>query len=218
MIYLKPVSTILALALWTSSCLASDVFTLRQPLSAASDLTCREETALGDFMADGLRKGTGADVGLLACGDVTGNRDFPAGSTFSPAELAQVISGERQTVVVELTGEQLLAVVEHAVSAMPASSPAFLQVSGLRAKIDVTQPAGMRVSKLTVQGNALELARSYQIAVTDTLLAGGNGHDVFKTAKRSARPATPSVGDMGALLQKQGVKDIKNLGRLAVLR
>ncbi|MFO1035029.1 MAG: 5'-nucleotidase [Hyphomicrobiales bacterium] len=107
-------------------------------------------------------------MGLLPRGDITGNRQYAVGATFGPAEVAAEIATERQTVAVEVTGEQLLGLMEQALAALPQSSPKFLQFSGIRLKADLSQPAGGRVTQLTVQGSALDLTRTYTAAVTDT--------------------------------------------------
>jgi hypothetical protein len=102
-----------------------------------------------------------------------------------------------------ITGEQLLDVLEYAVSSLPAEAGVFMQVSGLRFKInpDIPSPAAMdsvsqmfshiedgerRVSDVEIldkqsgEYRDIELSREYTMATLDYLILELGGSGIFK--------------------------------------
>jgi 5'-nucleotidase / UDP-sugar diphosphatase len=140
-----------------------------------------------------------------------------AGSNFTPAAISNELPAGRKTVVLELTGAQLLDVMEHAVSGLPAAANSFLQVSGLRLDVIAAQPVGTRVVKLTVGGQALDFAKTYKVATTVDLAAGAEGFQHFAAAKRIGDAQQLLLEIVTAALQDRGVKDMKVLGRIDIV-
>lgn len=159
-----------------------------------------QETNLGDFAADAIlwaaRQATGGNVdgaitnggGIRAsieAGDVT-MKDmktvFPFGNTIS---------------TVQVTGSQLLEILEASSSAAPEALGAFPQVSGIEFTIDTTVPyangnqypdstyyapanPGSRVKNVKIGGAELDLNKTYTIATNDFLAAGGDTYYLLK--------------------------------------
>lgn len=198
--------------------MADTDFVLKHDLDTRSDVTCTSETAFGNFIGDALKKTHGVDVAIVNCALIRGNKTYAVGTAFTPAEVAAEIPADQTLAVVELNGGQLLDTLEQAVSALPAAGNSFPQIAGIRMDVDLTKPVGMRVVKLTVNGNALDFARTYTVATTAALADGAEGYALFKSAKRVDAPKVSIAGDVGAYLIKTGVKDIKVLGRIEVLK
>jgi 5'-nucleotidase len=80
-----------------------------------------------------------------------------------------------------VTGEQLWAMLEHSVEALPAPAGFFGQVSGLRFTFDSSQPPGSRVTSVTTAGEApiLADATTYTLATSDFIAAGGDGYTML---------------------------------------
>ena len=96
----------------------------------------------------------------------------------------------------EVTGEQLLAALEHGVSGDKGQGPELLQVSGLRYTVDPSRPAGSRVSKAEFTEPSgktvpLKLNRRYRIVMNSFIAGGGDGYSMLKEAKPlSLKPVT----------------------------
>jgi len=91
----------------------------------------------------------------------------------------KVLPFGNQLATVELTGAQLMAVLEFD-AALPAQHGGFLQVSGLKLTI-----ADGKVAEVSVGGNPLDPAKSYSVATNDFLLSGGNGYTMFTEGQNS---------------------------------
>ena len=157
----------------------------------------KQESNLGDFCTDALRTFTGADIALVNGGGI--RTDIKRGDILFN-DLINVMPFGDMIATGTLSGEQLLDVLEYAVSALPTESGTFMQVSGLRFKINQEIPspaikdeaAGMftgigegerRVSQVEVldkQSNVyqpLDKTQQYTIATLDYLILelGGSG-------------------------------------------
>lgn len=159
-----------------------------------------KETNLGDFAADAIlwaankAVGGGVDASItngggirasIEVGDVT-MKDmktvFPFGNTIS---------------IVKVTGAQLLEILEASTCSTPVAIGAFPQVAGLEFTIDTGVPyengeqypdstyyapanPGARIKNVKVNGNDLELDKTYTIATNDFLAAGGDTYYILK--------------------------------------
>ena len=89
-------------------------------------------------------------------------------------------------VLLQLTGEQLLAVLENGVSQYPKLEGRFPQVSGISFTFDSSQPSGSRVvtDGVLVGGDPLEEERLYTLCTRSYLgQRGKDGYDIFKKCK-----------------------------------
>jgi len=139
------------------------------------------ETNLGNLVADILRETVGADIGLTNGGGI---RASIAVGPVTLRDIYTVLPFDNILVGIELTGEQILAALEHSVSAYPAQLGGFLQVSGLTFTFDASKPAGQRVVEVLVGGEPLDLKQVYRVATNDFLAAGGDGYEMFVGARQ----------------------------------
>lgn len=203
-----------ALALFASAAVAAD-FTLTSDLDTRAEITCSAETAFGDFVADALKKRHGAEIGIVDCAAIRGNRTHAKGSVFDAAAAAAEISPDAKLVLIDVTGMQLLDALEQAVASVPAPTNAFVQISGIRMVVDATKPAGQRITKLTSNAAALDFAKTYRVATTEAVV---KALSALTSAKRVDGPATAIAADVSAHLEAVGVRDIKVLGRIKMTR
>ncbi len=159
------------------------VATLVAPLDSRSATVRGGEAAIGNLVADALRAHFKADVALLNGGGLRGKREYPAGAVLTRRDvLAEMPFGD-SAVLLEITGEQLRAALEHGVSAVESLAGRFPQVSGLTVAFDPARPPGGRVIRLSVGGRTVEPKRTYRLATTGYLLKGGDGYDMLKAAR-----------------------------------
>lgn len=91
-------------------------------------------------------------------------------------DLKQALPFENQLVYMTLTGEQLAAIVEETTFD---KHPNKLSFAGLNYIFDPGQPAGARVTAITVGGEDMDRSRSYRVVTNDFLAGGGDQWSLF---------------------------------------
>ncbi|MGI6344929.1 MAG: bifunctional metallophosphatase/5'-nucleotidase [Bacillota bacterium] len=134
------------------------------------------ETNLGNLITDIMREATGADVALMNGGGI---RASIAAGEITMNDIKTVLPFGNTLATVDITGAQLLEVLEHGVRLYPEASGGFPHVSGVRFTFDPSLPAGERVVAVTVGGKELDLEAVYTVATNDFLAAGGDGFTAF---------------------------------------
>lgn len=154
--------------------------------------------AIGQLVADAfveVFKGSSAeaDLGVLNGGAIRGEGLCVSRNVLKPGPITngllhEILLFENLVMAVDLTGPELYAVMENAVSHLPlegqptsASPPGrFLNVSGTVAMaVDCTLPAGSRVVSLEVNGRIVERTQDsgerFRLAASSFLFGGGDG-------------------------------------------
>jgi 2',3'-cyclic-nucleotide 2'-phosphodiesterase (5'-nucleotidase family) len=137
-------------------------------------------TNLGNLVTDAMRSATNADIAITNGGGIRAS--IQAGD-ITVGHIYTVLPFDNTLVVLELTGDKILAALEHGVSAYPAQAGHFAHVSGLTFKFDPARPAGSRVTEVLVGGQPLNPYRYYTVATNDFMAAGGDGYTWFKEGK-----------------------------------
>lgn len=160
----------------------------RVDLDAVAHRVRSAESNLGNFIADALREDVAADVGLMNSGSIRGDRVFPAGP-LKRRDLVAIQPFGGIICKVELSGQTLLAALNHGVARVSESLGRFPQVAGVAFEVDLAAPPGDRVRQVRIGGKPLELAQTYTVALTDYVLKGGDGYSMFDTNKILIDPA-----------------------------
>lgn len=153
---------------------------------------CRvEECNLGNLIADAFRAETGAQIAFMNGGGI---RDDIDEGPITVGEILTVHPFSNLIATFDLTGEDVIATLEHAVSNLTLDDKGnvaradlaggFLQVSGLRYSIDVTQEVGSRIVSVEVQdevGNYVPIdpLAIYSVATINFIRTGGDGFEVL---------------------------------------
>jgi 2',3'-cyclic-nucleotide 2'-phosphodiesterase (5'-nucleotidase family) len=161
--------------------------------------TC--ESLIGDVVTDSMRQTYGVDFAITNSGGIRDNLTCDSGYTagFCPTytpppwvitrgETQSVLPFGNQVVTLAASGAELRAILERGASAMPAVDGRFAQVSGLCFTYEITAAAGNRVTSAVWQaadgsctGPAVDLTAgsTYEIAMNDFMVAGGDGYPNF---------------------------------------
>ncbi|MGW4722527.1 bifunctional metallophosphatase/5'-nucleotidase [Streptomyces sp. NPDC004291] len=155
------------------------------------------EKPLGDLIADAQLEGMapadkgGAQLALMNPGGIRA----PLTHKASGAEGDGVVTyGEAYTVqpftnmmtAVDLTGAQLVTALQQQVSGANLASPKILQVSkGFTYTLDTTKAGADRivVSSVRLNGEPIDPAKTYRVAMNEFLSGGGDGFAVLKDHK-----------------------------------
>ncbi len=142
------------------------------------------EAAIGNLIADAIRAATNADVGLINGGGIRANKQYPAGSTITRRDIFSEMPFGNTVMLLEVTGADLAALLEHGLSRAGEETGSFPQVSGLRVVFDPANPAGARVLGITVGDAPLDRSRVYRLATNDFLAGGGDGYGLLANKRR----------------------------------
>ena len=160
------------------------------------------ETNLGDFCADALRTVLDTDIAIMNGGGI--RADIPAGN-ITYANFVSVFPWGNLACVVEVTGQQLKDALELGAMNFPNESGGFLQVSGIKYKINSKIASSVKVDEeglfQSVEGKyrvkkikiyneetgkyeKLDLNKTYTLGgINYTLKSCGDGFTMFKGSK-----------------------------------
>jgi 2',3'-cyclic-nucleotide 2'-phosphodiesterase (5'-nucleotidase family) len=149
-----------------------------------------KETNLGNLIADGMAAKANEFIPTyIAMQNGGGIRASIDQGDITLGEVLTVLPFGNNLVTLDLTGDEILAALEHSVSAP--GQGAFMQVSGLKFKYDPAKPIGERVwyvEALTADGyEELQQDKLYRVATNAFTADGGDGYSMFKSAKDEGR-------------------------------
>ena len=118
--------------------------------------------------------------------------------------------------VVDLTGAQLRAALEHGVATWSENKGQFLHVSkGMSYTFDLARPAGSRVTAVTLGGQPLDDAKTYKVAMNNFTAGGGDGFTMF-TAAPKLQTGTLDVDVLVNYLKANPTLSAQNEGRIVI--
>jgi 2',3'-cyclic-nucleotide 2'-phosphodiesterase (5'-nucleotidase family) len=141
------------------------------------------ETNLGNYLADIMKKESGADAAIINGGGIrTSIRKGPV----TVGNIYSVTPFNNYIVAIRLTGQQVKDAIEYGLSGIEDKEGRFPQVSGITFSYSPKRPAGSRITSISIGGKPLDPARQYVVATNDFLAAGGDGYQVFREAIRQS--------------------------------
>jgi 5'-nucleotidase / UDP-sugar diphosphatase len=161
------------------------------------------ESTLGNLITDAMLEATGADVALTNGGGIRASiekGDITLGDAMTSFPFTNFLS------VIEVTGSDIVAALEHGVDSYPDAAGKFPHVAGMTYVFNPEKPAGERVEKVMVAGEELELEGNYELVTNDFVAIGGDGYTMFEGKKIIAE---------GALLSDVLVEYLKEAGEVA---
>jgi 5'-nucleotidase len=175
------------------------VATLLVDVDGRSESCRQRETNLGNLVADAMRASAGADVALITGSSIRVNKVLKAGP-LTRRQAMMILPYENGVSKVELSGQQLLQVLEHAFTALQQKGSPFPQVSNMNVDYDPRRPAGRRVIRLAVGGQPVQLTKTYTLACSEFVRKGGCGFTMLPGLRLLSQPHD-SPGEGVALLE-----------------
>lgn len=142
------------------------------------------EAAIGNLIADAMRKATEADLALTNGGGIRAERAYAPGTKLTRRDIQSELPFGNKTVTLRLTGAEIIAALENGFGRIEDMSGRFPHVSGMRVVYDPSAKPGSRVVSVMVGDAPLDENRTYVLATNDFLARGGDGYDVFVDAPR----------------------------------
>ena len=174
-------------------------------LDAKKSTVRYREAAIGNLFTDAMKDKFNLDIAVANGGGIRGDRVYSKGR-ITTKTLQQMHPFGNTIVIVKLTGAQVKEVLERGAAALAAQgdarakssmppSGAFLQVSGVTFKIDLSKnpqildseskPTGItvhgnRVRDIYINGSPLNMNRVYKLGIGSFNAAGGDGYIMIK--------------------------------------
>lgn len=169
------------------------------------------ESALGDLISDSqlaMTRQWGAQIAFMNVGGIRANLEQPAGKGLTYAQVASVQPFGNTLVLMDLTGEQLLTLLNQQFGVNDINP---LQVSqGFSYQWDAKRPSGSHVvpGSLRLEGKAVDMKKRYRIVANSFLAAGAERFSVFKDG---TNVVDSHLVDLDAMLAYLRLNEEKNI-------
>ena len=156
---------------------------------AGADFTTKKaiirtrETALANVFTDALREFAKTDIAILNSGSIRNSANYPQGYNFTRGDIQREFPFGGFYVVIEVSGKELRAMMENAVSRIEFIDGRFLNVSGLSAEYNSKHNVGDRLKSLKIAGKKVKDDHFYTLAMQDFYLKGGDDYSMLKMKK-----------------------------------
>jgi 2',3'-cyclic-nucleotide 2'-phosphodiesterase/3'-nucleotidase len=138
----------------------------------------KQLSLLGQWSSDVIKQAVGTDIALQNGGGL--RTSIPVG-TVTMGQLYEVMPFDNTLVTAEMTGAQVLSVLEYGIRN---EKIGMLQFAGIKVIYDASMPAGKRVVEVVMSdGKPLKLEGKYKVVTNDFMASGGDGFTMFKDAK-----------------------------------
>jgi 5'-nucleotidase/UDP-sugar diphosphatase len=148
------------------------------------------ESTMGNLITDALRLRLQADIALVNGGGIRGDTLYEPGMVLARRDILRELPFGNIAVLLEMSGADVLAALEHGLSRVEHLAGRFLQVAGVRLTYDAHRPVGQRLLQVEVDGQQLDPAATYRVATNEYLLKGGDGYTSFGKGKALLNPET----------------------------
>jgi 5'-nucleotidase len=165
-----------------------------------------DESPLGQLVADAILASArkwGAQIAFTNTGGIRTALDAGAGNVVNAAQTQVVLPFGNEIVVMNLTGAQIVALLEGQWNGSEADKRGLLQVSeGFSYSWDTGKPKGQRIVRDSVRlnGVAIDGDGSYRVAVYNFLADGNDGFVIFRQGSNQAATGVRDVDSLRSYL------------------
>lgn len=189
------------------------------PLDARFAVVRRQESNMGNFVADLMCSHYSGDCCIMASGTIRGDVIYPPG-VLRIKDIMNCFPFEDPCVVITVTGQALLDALENGVSTYPALEGRFPQVSNIVFAFDPQKPPGKRVlnptEEVLVGGQPLVLDKEYKLVTRDYMARGKDGfNSLLKESEGGIckEIVSDENGILLSMLLRQYFMSLKTLGQ-----
>ncbi|MGV8119515.1 MAG: 5'-nucleotidase C-terminal domain-containing protein [Candidatus Xenobiia bacterium LiM19] len=130
------------------------------PLNDPKD---KKETNLGNFLVDTIKSVALATIGLL---DKRAVRSGIEMGDITRQDLYEAFPHNDKVVSGDFTGQQIMSMLERGMTKARDTGGNFA-ISGMQYKYDATAPEGQRIKGVSINGDNLDMGRTYRVGFTD---------------------------------------------------
>jgi 5'-nucleotidase len=148
-------------------------------LEGSRDIVRSSQRNLGKLIALSLKQYSNADIALINSGGI---RASIAKGSVSYGDVISVLPFGNYGIVLELSGADIIEVLEYGMVDLPNPSGKLLQVAGISFDVNITKKNN-RVSNVMIADEKLDLKKYYKVATTDFTAIGGDGYTMLVNKK-----------------------------------
>ena len=134
------------------------------------------ETNLGNLITDAMINETNADLAITNGGGIRASIKV---GDITKGDIVGVLPFGNFIVTKQLTGAQIKEVLEFGVRSYGESLGGFPHISGIKFVLDPSRPVGDRIISLTINGQPLDMNKTYTVATNDFTAGGGDDYPCF---------------------------------------
>ncbi|QTH64244.1 bifunctional metallophosphatase/5'-nucleotidase [Psychrosphaera ytuae] len=157
--------------------------TFKQQVSTLKVSVRSEENSFANLLADAMKSFVGSDVALINGGVIRGDSIYPKGTEITRRLIATELPFRSRVILLKVKGEQIKAALNNGVSELALRKGRFPHVSGMSYTIENTQGTPS-VTNIKISGRPLDKDKTYTMATSDYIFAGGDGYTMFETAEK----------------------------------
>jgi len=161
------------------------------------------ESNLGNLLADIFKVESGADIGLVNPGSIRADLDK------GPVLIENIYPFIDDLKVVEITGAELISLLEYSLSL----NYGLAQLSGIQLTYDSQQLLGNRLVSAQIQGQEVNPNKTYSIACSAFIAAGGDGYHMLGQEKIIAKKFKTVKEHLIHYLSQKDLIEMPKLGR-----
>jgi 5'-nucleotidase len=147
-------------------------------LNTTSDFVRKQESPIGNLIADALNGYFGTDVAFINGGSIRSDAIYKKGD-FTMKDLLSIFPFEDVCVGIKVTGQVLWDALENSVSRVPEEEGRFPVTSAMKVVFDSSLPPGARVKSVDVKGEPIDLGKTYTVATKAYMNTGKDGFTMF---------------------------------------
>lgn len=151
---------------------------LVSPLNSLRSNIRTQETAIGNLFADSMRDYSKTELAIINSGSIRGYQEYQIGQTIKRANINRELPFGDHIYTIDVNEDEIIAMMENAVSKVDDESGRFLQISGFKVSYDLSREPFDRVLGVSVEGKPLE-DRQYSLSLSGYILNGGDEYEVF---------------------------------------
>jgi 2',3'-cyclic-nucleotide 2'-phosphodiesterase (5'-nucleotidase family) len=159
-------------------------------LEGKREIVRTQQSNLGTLIANGMLFVSGADIALMNGGGIRDS--IPAGDiTLKQVYTIMPFGNYIQTG--KFKGSELDAILENGVGKLPAPDGRFPHLAGWTYSLDISKPAGDRVSNIMVGGQPVDPNKEYTLATLNFLFNGGDDYRMLVGKNSTDFPSDAEV-------------------------
>ncbi len=148
-------------------------------LNGDREIIRTKETNLAKITCEAVLKETNADVVFLNAGGFRGSIEI---GDIKMEDILRVFSLNHSIITKQVSGENIVKILELAIKQYPKMSAIFPQVAGMTFEI-VTSKDGNKVKNVFINGEKIDVNRKYIFATNNFLASGGDGFEILKNSQ-----------------------------------
>jgi 2',3'-cyclic-nucleotide 2'-phosphodiesterase (5'-nucleotidase family) len=159
-------------------------------LEGKRDIVRTQQSNLGILIANAMLYVTGADVALMNGGGI---RDSIAVGEITKKTIYTVQPFGNYIQTGKVKGAEFKAILENGVGKLPAPDGRFPHLANMTYRLDLSKPAGERVSDIMIGGVPVDPAKEYTFATLNFLFNGGDDYRMLVGKNQNDFPSDAEV-------------------------